>query len=332
MPLDKSRISDISTKIRALKVAVIGDFAVDFYYSLNQNSLEFSLETKKEVFWGSNPKTSLGGAGNVCANLAALGVKQLTPFGVIGNDIYGREMLSLLERIGAARENIIAVNLWNTCTYIKPIEMGIEQNRIDFGTHNHLEEEIFDLLLASLKNNLESLDILIINQQFPKPLLTENRIEKLNAIISHYSHCLCLADLRNNGLSVRNSILKVNVDELAKLLNIRYLNEENTDDCEKYSRLLAEKIQCPLLLTRGKQGILFYDLQNSYQKTALKIDSEIDTVGAGDTVVAAFATAYKTGASIDESLEFANLAAAVSIQKLKQTGTASEKEIIELVS
>jgi bifunctional ADP-heptose synthase (sugar kinase/adenylyltransferase) len=250
----------------------------------------------------------------------------------VGEDIYAREMKSLFENIGANFENIIELNTWDTCTYTKPIERNHEQNRIDFGTNNSLDESFFEELLANLEKQLRTIGLIIINQQFPKPLLTEIRIQKLNVLINKYPNCMTLADLRTNGLAIRNAILKVNVSELAHLLLIGDLEEENERACEKNIVKLSEKIDCQILLTRGKEGIMFYNKQNIYQLNALKIDNEIDTVGAGDTVVSAFATAYKSTGNIVESLEFANLAAAVSIQKLKQTGTASAAEIIDLVN
>ncbi len=330
MPLNSIRISKIFNKIKTLKVAIIGDFAVDFYYEINQKTSEYSVETEKEVFWAQNPKTSLGGAGNVSANLATLGIKSIIPFGIIGNDIFGRELINLFDKIGANNSNIFTLNDWNTCTYTKPIENEYEQNRIDFGTNNHCSEALFDTILAALEKQLPDLDLLIINQQFPKPLLTKNRIEKLNAILGKYPNCCVVADLRTNGMAIRNSILKVNTEELAKLLNINHLSEKNIKDCETNITKLSKLVDCKILLTRGEFGIMFYDKNTIYQSDSIQINNEIDTVGAGDTVVAAFATAYKSGATIEEVLEIANLAAAVTIQKLKQTGTARMEEILEL--
>lgn len=331
MPLKKERIIEIFEQIKALRVAVIGDFALDFYYEINQQTSEYSVETGKEVFWARNPKTSLGGAGNVGANLAALGVGSIFPFGFIGNDLFGREILNLFNRIGANDKNILHVKYWNTCTYTKPLETNKEQNRIDFGTNNECDEADFEHLLSNLEMQLHNLDLLIINQQFPKPLLTESRIEKLNLLFEKHPSCKVIADLRTNGLSIQNTVLKVNVDEMAKLLNINNLAEENEKDCSVFIKKLSEITHNYILLTRGEFGIMFYDKKEVYQSNALKINEEIDTVGAGDTVVASFSTAYQSGASIAESLEIANLAASVSIRKLKQTGTASLKEILELV-
>ena len=76
---------------------------------------------------------------------------------------------------------------------------------------------------------------------------------------------------------------------------------------------------------------MYIDANESQSVKALPLKGELDTVGAGDTVVAAFSTSRGTGTTIKQALELANLAAAVTVQKLNQTGTANLQEILELV-
>jgi bifunctional ADP-heptose synthase (sugar kinase/adenylyltransferase) len=65
-----------------------------------------------------------------------------------------------------------------------------------------------------------------------------------------------------------------------------------------------------------------------YEVPAVALSGKIDPVGAGDTTVAAIACSLAAGASVLEAAEVGNLAAAVTVQKLRQTGTASPEEII----
>ncbi|MBU1821685.1 MAG: hypothetical protein KKG00_09290, partial [Bacteroidetes bacterium] len=67
------------------------------------------------------------------------------------------------------------------------------------------------------------------------------------------------------------------------------------------------------------------------QSAALPLKGELDTVGAGDTAVAAFAACMGAHIPVVESLALANLASAVSVQKLNQTGSATLEEIVEIV-
>jgi len=57
---------------------------------------------------------------------------------------------------------------------------------------------------------------------------------------------------------------------------------------------------------------------------------KLDIVGAGDTVTSVLALCLGAGVRPAEAAEFANFAAAVTVQKLFQTGTASGAEILEV--
>lgn len=332
MPLQPTKIKQIFQNISNLRIGVIGDFAVDFYYGINQQTQEFSVETAKEVFWGNKPKTSLGAAGNVANNLAALGVENIQVFGCVGDDIFGREMKCLFQQIHVDTTNLKTLSSgWDTCTYTKPMSIKGEENRLDFGTNNAISEAVFDQLLISLELALPNLNVLIINQQFPKPLLTPERIEKLNGVLAKYPDCLCVADLRAYGLHIKNIILKVNTEELARLVGISVIEEADEIACISHGKNLLKQIGGSLVVTRGEHGILYISPTENQSVKALKLDTKLDTVGAGDTVVAAFSASRGTGASIKESLEIANLAAAVTVQKLHQTGTASLEEILSLI-
>lgn len=333
MPIQAHKIEQIFQQTSKLRIGVIGDFAVDFYYGINQHTQEFSVETNKEVFWGTHPYTSLGAAGNVVQNLTALGVQDIKVFGCVGDDIFGREMRYLFQTFGVDSQHLKTISVgWDTCTYTKPMSLNGEENRLDFGTNNQLSEEIFTEILAELQTSLPQLDVLIINQQFPNPLLRPERIQLLNAIITQFPDCLYIADLRAYGLHIKNVVLKVNTEELARLVGISAIEEADEEACIVYGKKLLNQLGGSLVITRGEHGILYLDTNESQNVKALPLKGELDTVGAGDTVVAAFSASRGAGASVLESLEIANLAAAVTVQKLQQTGTANLQEILELIA
>ena len=331
MSIQPKEIEQIFQKISNLRIGVIGDFAVDFYYGINQQTQEFSVETNKEVFWGNKPHTSLGAAGNVVQNLVALGVQNIQVFGCVGNDIFGREMQHLFQTLKVDSQHLKTIaNGWDTCTYTKPMSVNDEENRLDFGTHNALSEEIFTEILEELESSMPRLNVLIINQQFPNPLLTPQRIEQLNHVLSKFPNCLCVADLRTYGRHIKNVVLKINTEELARLLDIETIDEANEIACINHGKTLLNQVRNSLIITRGEHGILYLDAHESRSVKALKLEGKLDTVGAGDTVMAAFSASRGTGASVKESLEIANLAAAVTVKKLHQTGTANLQEILDL--
>lgn len=316
-------------QISRLKVGVIGDFALDLYFDLETQTGECSIETGLDVHWGARPQASPGAAGNVVHNLLALGVGKVWVVGCVGPDLFGREMRHLFDRQGVRTEHLLTVESgWDTCVYTKPMEQGREANRIDFGSRNTLPDEQFAHLLNSLRELLPQLDALIINGQFLHPLLTPDRLPALNDLLRQHPNVQFVADLRDSGFLMRGVTLKVNTAELARFQNVPLPDNPNTDWCHTHGRALAEQIGGPVVVTRGEAGILYVSSTESHAEAGLKLPSPLDTVGAGDTVVAALTASLAAGASPSQALILANLAAAVTVQKIGQTGTASPEEIM----
>lgn len=57
-------------------------------------------------------------------------------------------------------------------------------------------------------------------------------------------------------------------------------------------------------VTRGHKGAVFYDGERVYRQGIKKVDA-IDTMGAGDSFIAGFLTAYGDGKGMEEALDYA---------------------------
>lgn len=326
-------INALFQRVSTVKVGVIGDFALDLYFTLQTHTGERSLETGRDVFWGSSPNASLGAAGNVVQNLAALGVGSIQAVGCVGDDLFGREMRHLFAKLGVHRKYLHThTGQWDTCLYTKPNLNGQEANRIDFGTANTLPDPVFADLLAGLEQLLPTLDVLVVNQQFANPLLSKGRVSLLNHLIARFPTVQFVADMRDVGKLIRGATLKVNTAELAKFLNVDLPDQPDMDWCIRHGNAFRQQSEGPLLITRSQVGILYIDQYETQSVEGLPLPGELDPVGAGDTVVATWAACRGAGATPAQALEMANLAAAVTVQKLNQTGTATLPEILALHS
>ncbi len=329
-PMTGSAITALFQRFASLKAGVIGDFALDLYFDIQTRTGEHSLETGREVFWGSQPRASLGAAGNVVQNLHALGVKHCWAIGCVGDDLFGREMVHQFDSLGVNTQHMLLADEWTTCLYTKPNRQHQELNRIDFGTANVLTDHLFNKLMAGMEQSLPTLDVLIINQQFTNPLLTANRVAALNALIARFPQVQVVADMRNVGMHIRGATLKVNTAELAHFLSTDLPEHPDLNWCVEQGSAFRKQTNVPLLITRGPAGILYMDDTGTESIDGLTLRGELDTVGAGDTVVATWAACMGAGATPKQGLEMANLAAGVTVQKLGQTGTATLPEILSL--
>lgn len=315
-------------KIKNLKIAVIGDFAVDFYFQQQKSTGEISVETNKEVFWAKETKTALGGAGNVCKNLAALGI-QAYAFGIIGEDIFGREMIHLCQKSGINAQALQQLNHIDTATYSKPMFEGVELNRIDFGTQQKEIEKATDQLIDVLIEQMDQVDFVLINEQFLYPLLSQEALIKLQKALIN-KNIPGIADLRSLGENANEVILKVNENEFAALFGLDESLFSQPTLLEQEVKNWCQKRNKGVLLTLGANGLIYADQQHFHWQKSLALHGPIDTVGAGDMVVASFSAALAAGSSIATACEFATICANISIHKMGETGSASPQEIFHL--
>lgn len=325
-------LSDLFRKIASLRVGVIGDFAVDAYYPIEKETGELSLETGKAVHRGGKIRTSSGAAGNVVNNFRALGVTQIRVFGIRAEDLWGRELVHLLHAQEADTFGMLVQDeYWQSCAYVKPMMGKEEDHRLDFGSYNEVNPELLDQVLKKLKAALPNLDILLINQQFVRPLLNAGAIQQLNDLSKEFTNCLFVADLRDLGQYVQHVTLKANTTETAKILDIVEFDERDTKQCSGSARTLNQKLKAPILLTRGAYGMVYCNEDQVEVIPGIWHDGEIDSVGAGDTAVSTFVACHAANADLSQALAIANAASAITVRKLYQTGTANPQEIVQLL-
>ncbi len=327
------RLKEVLKKIKETKIGIYGDFCLDAYWVLDPRGSEISLETGLPAKAVAEQYYSLGGASNVAANLAALEPKEISAFGIYGNDIFGREMISQLKNINVNTKGMIIQNEnFDTYTFSKILLNGKEQPRIDFGTYNKRSLETDKRLIQEIKNSVNKVDVFILNQQVPYSITNLSFIEELNKIIKINNDKIFILDSRHFAGKFENVSYKVNNIEAAKLSDTEFDNHEKicNDDLVKIAKKLNAKTNKPVFITRGENGILAFDKTGLHEVEGIKLKGELDIVGAGDTVLSALACSLGAGCTIQESIELANLAAAVTVQKLHTTGTANGEEIINL--
>jgi len=328
-----SEIKKMLTKIRDVRIAVYGDFCIDAYWILDPRGGEISVETGLQTQAVKSHYYSLGGASNIVANLAALKPVLIKTVGVAGDDIYGRELFHQFELLKVdSSAMVIQRENFDTVTYGKRYIGNTEEPRVDFGIFNKRSRATNDLILQNLRSALQDFDVLIFNQQVPGSLDDDAFIDGVNHILDEFNDTVILFDSRHYGHRFKNVYRKVNVVEAAQLNG----QDAKPDDLipienvHKHAQYLSEQSKKPVFITLGAQGILIADGTNLHEVPGIQLKGKLDTVGAGDTTISALGLSLAAGFNIREAAVFANLAAAVTVQKLFQTGTASGEEILAL--
>ncbi len=332
MNLSTTETKRLLEKIKNSKIAIYGDFCLDSYWILDPRGSEISLETGLQAQAVVEQRYSLGGASNVAANVAALEPKELNVFGIVGDDIFGKEMIRQLKEIGANTNGLIVQQEnFETYTFCKRILDGAEQPRLDFGTYNQRTIDSDCKILQNLRDTIDYVDIVILNQQVPESITNVSFLDKLNTLISDNPEKTFIVDSRHYTDKFKNVSLKANDNEAAILLDKNSDgNLKSEDELKVIASELSKKNNRPIFITLGENGILAAEGDNIHRIPGLVFNSQLDIVGAGDTVLSALACSLAAGAEISEAIEFANFAAGVTVQKLYTTGTASGEEILKV--
>ena len=329
--MKKEQLQKILGDLSNVKIAVIGDFCLDAYWFIDEAMSEISVETNQATRPVREQRYSLGGAGNVTNNLAAMKIKDIRAFGVIGTDPFGAEMVRVMKATGIEPRNLlIQEDAWYTHAYAKPYLNDNELNRVDFGNYNVLSKETADRLIANLIKEIPEVDVVIINQQVPSGIHIDYFKKRLVEVIAQFPKKTFIVDSRNFNDFYTGAIRKMNDTEAANLCGMK----KKPDEVVLYSEVvtaaneLYKRYKKPLFITRGSKGSLTIDENGISETPGLMILSKVDTVGAGDSYLAGAASSLAAGYDMNVAAQIGSFVAGVTVQKLFQCGTATPEEIL----
>jgi rfaE bifunctional protein kinase chain/domain len=338
--MDPERLNQLVDQFSRCHILVVGDFFLDKYLVVERRLSEISLETGLEAYQVVSVRCSPGAAGTVVNNLRALGV-QVTVLGVIGDDGEGYELKRLLARQGVDVQNLWEVPGRLTPTYTKPMMVEPdgrthELNRLDIKNRSPLPE----LLQAQIDERLRLLavavDGIIVVDQTTKAdygAITSRLRDTLAALgqTKALDRLMIAVDSRERIGLFQNVILKPNSREALAAVGRELAMEAITDQATVVAagQALCQRTGRPVFLTMGAAGSLVFTADGMHSIPAVPVSGPIDSVGAGDSVMAGLVAALCCGATPAEAAWIGNLVASITIQQIGTTGTASPDQVKE---
>lgn len=287
---------------------VIGDIMLDQYVAGNVTRI--SPEAPVPVVKVDREWSTLGGAGNVAANVASLG-GQATLLGLVGNDASAGTILNSCSDAGI------------TSSVIQGDQPTIVKTRVVSGqqiVRFDREEELVwsDAQLAELTSKLETLipesDIILLSD-YAKGTLSDE-VLKLIFDLAIVNGKRVLVDPKRADWSAYNGAFLI-TPNLAELAMTEVGKNVKNDDNLVVSACLELRNQFGIeniVATRSSYGMTVVSEQKvlNIPTRALEV---FDVSGAGDTVLAAFGMSLAEGKSVTESAFVANAAAGIVISK-----------------
>ncbi len=304
-----------------LRVTVVGDFSIDAYWQLRQDTIQVSVETGLPVREVQTQRYGLGAAGNVLRVLHALGVRDLRVVGVCGRDPFGVRLLAELDDLGVDRSGLqVLGDGWQTLVYAKPYVGAAEESRIDFGTSDDLPAAGLAALLEALDRAVADSDAVIINQQVRTGLFAPEVVARIAELAAGHPGVVFVADSRDLDLALPGIVAKLNCREAAGLVGEEPTEELDDERAAGIALQVAGRTSRPVYLTRGELGVLVAHGDQVHHVLPVDAGARVDPVGAGDAVTATVAAMLAAGAPPAVAGELANLAAAVTVRQLRSTG------------
>jgi rfaE bifunctional protein kinase chain/domain len=326
------RLRDLLERAQRCRVGVIGDLALDAYWTVDMTRALLSRETPRFPRPVVRERYAPGAGGNVAQNLAGLDIAQVTVFSILGQDWRGDLLRRELEARDIDTAALIQSPERSTTAYIKPLLTGYESeqedSRLDFENVDPLSSALEEALIKSIGENLEDLDAVIVADQFEINGVVTERVRKaLIELATRHPDRVFVADSRTRIALFKQMVLKPNWREAATATGHDPAQEDRGLQWTVACRL-ARVAERPVYLTLSGKGVLVATGEDQDQIPAAPVTPPLDPVGAGDTFVATMTTALAAGATPTEAGAMANLAAAVVVEKLSETGTASPDEIL----
>jgi bifunctional ADP-heptose synthase (sugar kinase/adenylyltransferase) len=312
-------IERILSTVPDRRIGLVGDLFLDRYFDIDPTRDEPSVETGLTAYQVTRVRSYPGALGTVLNNLVALGVGQLVPIAIIGDDGEGYELRQCLAKMPGVRgDGLILASDRRTPTYAKPMYGDRELNRLDIKNRTTTPERLQDRVLSFLDEHFDSFDTLLVLDQVSEEncgVITDRVRTKIAELGDAYPKRFMLADSRERIGQFRNVCIKPNEAEFARA-NDRHL-------CSNRH----------VFITKGADGIEVLEpsgphgCETSIDAPAFPVTGPIDICGAGDSCSAGIACAMMSGADHAEAAAFGNLIASITIQQLGTTGMATPNQV-----
>lgn len=282
-----------------------------------------------EVLWDLLPSGKIAGGApmNVAVHANQLGLNA-EMISAVGNDELGKGILSFLLSRGLSVENIQKNEHKTGFVEVTLDEKGSPSYKI-------IEPVAWDFIrLTELaKSTVQAADALVFgslslrNEISKKTLLQLQTDAKLKILDINLRKPFFTSELTDELLRVAD-IVKVNDDELEMICNWYGQTGFETQNAS----FLKERYQLKgIIVTRGANGAFFIDENNVvFEHQGFKV-SVNDTIGSGDSFLAAFITKWLNGEMPAEALKYACAVGAFVATQKGATPLISEEDILKFM-
>ncbi len=278
-----------------------------------------------ETLSGQNYHIVYGGKGaNQAVAAARLGAK-VDFIACIGEDKIGLEMKQAFQKDGINTDSIATIQGETTgIAMIQVADSGENSIVISAGANAHLTTDIVD----KFKQKILDADALLMQLETPlDAIIYATKIAKQSG--KHTVLNPAPAKALPDELLAQLTMITPNETEAEVLTGVKVVDEQSAAQA---AAVFHQKGVAIVLITLGAKGVFIS--HNALQKIipGFRVQAK-DTTAAGDTFNGALVTALLEQKSLEEAIQFAHAAAAISVTRFgAQTSIPSRQETLDFLA
>ena len=324
--IKKGRAIKIIENFGNSKIIILGDLMLDRYLWGSVDRI--SPEAPVPVVHIQKETCNLGGAGNVAANIRALGAK---PFliGVIGNDQFADELKSNLKNKKISSAELVTDPNRPTTVKTRIVAHSQQLVRVDRENSGEIDSGLVELLMNKVKKLMSRVDGVIISD-YGKGIITYELLDELIPMAVKAGKFIAVDPKEVHFMNYKNvSVITPNHHEAGfvsgkKITSDKILTEVGW-------KLLKNLSLESLLITRGEKGMALFEKNGDLTHIPTEAKTVYDVTGAGDTVIASLSVAKTAGATMKEASYISNIAASLAVARFG-TARITNNELLEAIN
>jgi D-glycero-beta-D-manno-heptose-7-phosphate kinase len=311
-------------QLRGCRVAVIGDVMLDEY--VRGEVSRISPEAPVPVLEVRSREWRLGGAANAAANIQALG-GAATLVGVVGKDEAAAIVDERLAQCGIASA-VVTDGERPTSKKTRLVAQQQQIVRIDHELRQPVTGALAESVCRAIDRALHDVQACVLSD-YAKGVVTPD-IARHAIEAARRAGIPIVVDPKQRSFAVYRgaTVITPNLHELEAAYALGAVQPFEVERAA--AGMLAEIGGAALLVTRSSEGMTLYRPERAAYHVPAMAREVFDVTGAGDTVVAAVALALAAQVAIEQAVELASIAAAVSVSK-RGTSTVNPGELITAI-
>ncbi|MCI5052566.1 MAG: bifunctional ADP-heptose synthase [Simkaniaceae bacterium] len=301
------KLTGVFNDLKAVKVALFGDFMVDLYTTGSVQRV--SPEAPVPVLLAQDAYRLPGGAGNVALNLCALGA-EVSAFGLVGADSEGEKLRKLLSKEGIDLSGMVEGA--HTCVKNRLIANTQQLIRIDSEISEALPDSIATEILKRLRAQINEYAIIAISD-YGKGFLTNYLLEGIISIGREFCTPV-IVDPKGIDFTKYHgaTMVKPNLMEAYRAADL-----PTSASLDRVAERLFEICEpTSLLITRSEKGMSLFTREKGRSDFPARVMEVNDVTGAGDTALSVITFVLANGIDLEHAVPLANLASGIAVEKL----------------